>query len=192
VDKADLPTAALSAFTIVDGVLSYAVAGDSPLYIVHVDGAVDEIWDRRLADLDSRKLRLAERIAHEAGIGIAEAKEDPRYIEASRAIRRLRNTSDGYSVIEPDISCLASMETGEMDASGISAAIAATDGFARIPRLGIMPVRSIAELEPYRLPALVADLRRLERSDAGLKSIPRHKASDDASVAIVRLDTRLS
>ena len=127
---ADGPSSTVALARWDDVNLDCLVLGDSPIAVMHSDGHVDVITDRRLSAIGADK-RAAYRERLVAGGGFdSEHRELLRSLQAEQ--RKYRNEPDGFWIAADDPSAADHALTRRFPVGSVSAAVLMTDGASAI------------------------------------------------------------
>ncbi|WP_435334643.1 protein phosphatase 2C domain-containing protein [Haloarchaeobius sp. TZWWS8] len=186
VDPASEPSAAIAIARWTPDKVQYAVLGDASA-IFRRGRDLDMEFGGGPRHLDEAALMELSRLQDEEGLTHDEAFDaiQPRL----RAMRRSKNTLDGYWTLSFDPDAVDHARTGERTA--LSDVTLLTDGAEPL----VEPYRVFktwAEASAFILDrgpaAALYRLRQVERDDLACERYPRFKRHDDAAIAAVRFD----
>lgn len=190
VSRLDLPSAAIAAVKVHQGILEYFVLGDCTLILREKNGNLHYFKDDRVEPFDRK---AAERICADRSICPMESSGNGAFSEEALEILRhnrlLKNTEEGYPILEFDFEALKKGFYGRMPVEKGSEAILMTDGFSSlIDRYKkYTPSELLLQIKERGLEELYAELRSIESTDRDMAHYPRLKRHDDASIIYMKV-----
>ncbi|MFB7662853.1 integrase [Kitasatospora sp. NPDC056138] len=177
------PAAMVVAARLHGSSLEYLVLGDSLLILHPKDGPPRVIGD-------NQRFPGGEELRRQVWATVpGSAERKAMHLRYALAVRAVRNTGRGPWIAAATPKAAAQAETGFVRLSALHAVAALTDGASRFTdRFGLGSwsdaLRLLAESGPAEL---IAQVRAVERADAGCERWPRGKAHDDASALYARI-----
>ncbi|MFI6447291.1 integrase [Kitasatospora sp. NPDC050543] len=163
--------------------LEYLVLGDALLVLQYRDGPPKVIGD-------NQRFPGGEELRRQVWSTVpGTAERAALHMRYALAVRAARNTGHGPWIAAASPKAAGHAETGFVPLAQLSAVAALTDGASRYTeRFGLGSWADVLKLLAEAGPAeLIAQVRAVERSDAGCERWPRGKAFDDASALYARL-----
>lgn len=180
----DVPSAAIAAVQVRRGNLEYFLLGDCTLILKEAGGRLHYLKDSRVEPFDRAAADVIrrERPARPEGFS-GEA------LEVLRRNRLLKNTEEGYPILEFDEGALSKGYRGTVPVEKGAEVILMTDGFsALIDRYGRYGSSDLfGQIRKRGLRSLYRELRAIERRDPGMDRYPRLKPHDDASIVYLEI-----
>lgn len=179
----NMPSSGIVFLRLVQGDLQYLLLGDCTLSLELVDGSFFTVEDDALCRLD--RIALAELQDHAAKFGKFPRECLPFIQETLRRHRDLRNTPDGYYILDPSGGGLPYSKTGSIPARKIRSVFLTTDGFSQLREFtgeSFSDLHKRAKKEGLQL--LLDELHHMQEQDSSFDRLPRFKLRDDASAVI--------
>jgi hypothetical protein len=184
IDRVDQPSASVIAVRRTDRRLDYLLLGDGGM-VVKSEGAASVLQDGRVAAFD--KMVLAELRSVLPGKSHAAAMAEIR--PALLKNRAMKNTPEGYGVLELAEDCLAMARTGSLPVGDTGTVMAFTDGFAALvdPFGAVADYPALLELVSQTgLAGAEQSLLRAAQADPDCRDFPRFKRLDDYTCVVAR------
>lgn len=179
-DTDNTPSATVAILRIGTQDLDYLVLSDATV-AVQLDTKTHVISDDRIAGL-FEDLRQAVRTAP-----TGTPEREARLMELVTTQRKLRNVDGGYWVAGATPDAAAHAITGCVPLKDIHAAVAMTDGAARLVDVfgAITWDEAFTELQAMGPDSWIKRTRSIEETDIDMVRWPRYKKSDDAAIAFI-------
>lgn len=182
----NMPSSGIVFLRLVQGDLQYLLLGDCTLSLELVDGSFFTVEDDALCRLD--RIALAELQDHAAKLGKFPRECLPLIQETLRRHRDLRNTPDGYYILDPSGRGLPYSKIGSIPARKIRSVFLTTDGFSQLREFTGESFSSLHKrAKKEGLPSLLGELHHMQEQDSSFNRLPRFKFRDDASAVIAKV-----
>lgn len=182
----NMPSSGIVFLRLVQGDLQYLLLGDCTLSLELVDGSFFTVEDDALCRLD--RIALAELQDHAAKFGKFPRECLPFIQETLRRHRDLRNTPDGYYILDPSGRGLPYSKTGSIPARKIRSVFLTTDGFSQLREFTGESFSSIHKrAKKEGLSSLLGELHHMQEQDSSFDRLPRFKFRDDATSIIAKV-----
>lgn len=184
----DYPCAAIALIRIKNNKIEYYVLGDSSLVYKCDGGNTSEIYDKHLEELEVSILNKIKAVKREKNINMLEAKAY--CLEEIKNTRMLKNTNEGYWILELDEQAADHAICGSIDAQNNIKVFMTSDGFSQY-----YDTINIAEnceefldlAEANDMNTLCEKLRLEQDKDSLCNKYPRLKKSDDATLVYLEI-----
>lgn len=156
--------------------------------LVFEDAAGTQVlWDDCVARLDGAVVARMEDLSREGGISVAAAREHPEIGALLRANRALRNTPEGYWILDPSLAGVAHAQSHTCTLAPGGRLLLMTDGFFAALEMGLFPDAAalLAGCTQRGLDGVAQDLRHAQQQDRTLARHPRLKIADDATAVLL-------
>ena len=186
--SADMPSAGIALVRLKENHLEYLLLGDCSISIEKRDGTTLSSADKALRRLDF--IALSELQSHAARLGASPRDCLPLIQDILRQNRSLRNTPEGYPILDPSGKGIPYAKTGTLPAADVQSILLCSDGFAQLSEFTGESLPHLHKRAKGRsLPALYHELCSHQDSDPTFDRVPRFKHRDDASSIIASITT---
>lgn len=183
-DKVDFPSASIVVIRINNNKIEYFLLGDCTLVVQNSDGKSLFIKQNLLDKLENKaKIEMA-KLMFNKGMNFVEARQGINSLLVKH--RLLKNTPDGYWILEFDKNAVENSLCGCLDFSEYKKALLMSDGFSAIfDNYNYVDGNNIISIvENQGLQQIYRVIRFIEEEDSDILNFPRFKKSDDASAVI--------
>lgn len=184
IDKLSIPSASIALIRINNNKIEYFLLGDCTLIAENVDGKHIKIKDKSVEKLDGIAIEELKKYMKEEGLEFNEARN--RVNDLLIKHRLLKNTPEGYWVLEFNREAIDNAIIGELEFEQYKKFLLMSDGFAAIADVYkyIEHSNIISAVEELGLNRVYEIIRKIESEDIDMKKYPRLKAGDDASAIV--------
>lgn len=187
-DPIDYPSASIAIWRENGGKLEYFGLADCDASLMLKTGEVLSWSETQVAKLDNYALSWMTEYRREHGCSMAEAREACSDILIHN--RKLKNTADGYWVLDPSCTGISHARTFEIPIYKCESVFACSDGFSQL--IGFNEVRNLEQLhravKTNGLPYMKSRLYSLQEDDREMTMLPRFKFRDDTSAIFSYLE----
>ncbi len=178
-----LPSAGIALFRARGAVVEYFGLGDCAASLQKTDGSMDTWEEQALRRLDANALQQAQALAARKGCSLRQAM--PGIRDILQAHRALRNTPQGYWILDPTGQGIPHARRAEVPLQECRSLFLCTDGLAQCIGFGLADSLSGLHRRVQRdgLQPLFDQLDAQQQDDLDLQRLPRFKWRDDASGA---------
>lgn len=178
-----MPSAGIAVVRLNQDRLDYLQLGDVTLSIERTDGTFMLIKDEALCRLDA--MALAELQAHAARSGNSPRECLPLIQETLKRNRALRNTPEGYSILDPSGKGLTHAITGSLPVADVQSILLFSDGFGQLQEFTKESLPDLYKrVKEQGLSPLLDELYQFQDQDTSFHRVARFKHRDDASATI--------
>ncbi|GAB6169041.1 hypothetical protein JCM1393_15010 [Clostridium carnis] len=184
----EYPCAAISIIRLRENKLEYFILGDCTVAYKIGENNIIELYDKKLESLEEIILNKIKRISIERKIDVLEAKQF--CLNDIKDTRKLKNTKDGYWILELDEEAVNHALVGEISLSEDIRLFMTSDGASQhYDTLNISSNSNefLVKLESSNLNSIIDEIRESQNKDKFCSKYPRLKKSDDATIVYIKI-----
>lgn len=185
------PSASLSLIREKKNKLEIFQLGDAPIIVGEKNGKITKYTDEKHAELDDYVLKRMGELSKQNNIDVSDARKLPEIENMLIKNRNLKNTENGYWILDTNIEGVDHATLFEVPKENIDMIIIMSDGFD-ISMLGLNEIEfyNLLKTNSKKVQEYYNEIKNEIKNDPKFNKYPRFKNRDDASFIAFKADNK--